>query len=87
MAVPGEPFVGHQLALSARSPVAMSLLLGYAVSGGHAWPGYLPTLSAAVDGGYGADYNTYIEVGAGETMVDGAIIDLYTLLGWLDADH
>ena len=86
VAMPGEPFVGHQLELSARSPVPISLLLGYAVSGGHAWPGYVPTLPAAVAGGYGADYNTHIEVGAGEAMVDAAIVDLYSLLGWLDAD-
>lgn len=86
VAVPGEPFVELQLNLSSRSPVANALMIGYAVSGDHAWPGYLPTMQAAVEGGYGAGYNTHIEVGAGEAIVDRAIIELYSLLGWLDAD-
>lgn len=86
IAVPGEPFIEFQLSLTGRSPVANSLLVGYAVSGRHEWPGYIPTIEAATQGGYGAGYNTTIEVGAGEWLIDQAIIQLYTMTGMLDAN-
>lgn len=82
--VPGEPFVDFQLDLSARAPVESALLVGYAMCAPHLWPGYLPTIEAATQGGYGASYGTKIEVGAGETMVDRAVIGLYKLKGILD---
>ena len=85
VAMPGEPFVDFQLALTARSPIDASFLLGYAVSAEHAWPGYIPTLEAAMSGGYGAGYNTNIEVGAGEMMLDRAVIEIYSALGMIDA--
>lgn len=85
VAIPGEPFVEFQLSLSARSPALRTFLLGYAVSGTHAWPGYIPTIEAATQGGYGAGYNTNLEVGAGERMIDLAVISLYRLKGILDA--
>ena len=40
-------------------------------------------LSAAVEGGYGADYNTTVEVGAGEQLVDRAVIKLFEMRGLL----
>jgi len=36
-----------------------------------------------MEGGYGASYATRIEVGAGERIVDGAIIWIYEQLGKL----
>ncbi len=81
--LPGELFVEHQLTLAARSPLETTLLVGYATSG-EAWPGYIPTLEAAVEGGYGADYNTHLEPGAGELLVDRAVIELYRSIGRLE---
>ncbi len=83
VALAGEPFVEFQLELTARSPVADAFVLGYAVAGPHPWPGYIPTIQAATEGGYGAGYNTQIEVGAGETLIDRAVIRLYQLSGRL----
>lgn len=82
-AMPGEPFVGLQLDLAARSPVANSFLVGYAVSGPEPWPDYIPTIRAAAEGGYGASYSTHIEVGAGERLIDEAVISLYKMTGRL----
>jgi hypothetical protein len=41
---------------------------------GGIWAGYLPTIRAAVEGGYGADYNTTVEVGTGEMLVDRSVV-------------
>ncbi|MBS1786408.1 MAG: neutral/alkaline non-lysosomal ceramidase N-terminal domain-containing protein [Acidobacteria bacterium] len=81
--MPGEPFVDFQIALRDKSEIANTFLFGYAYSAGGEWIGYVPTLKAATEGGYGAGYNTRIEVGAGEAMIDRAIVNLYTLMGKL----
>jgi hypothetical protein len=52
-------------------------------SAGSEWIGYVPTIRAAGEGGYGAGYNTRIEVGAGEAMIDRAIVHLFKLQGKL----
>jgi hypothetical protein len=45
---------------------------------------YFPTILAASQGGYGAtDSNTYVPIGAGEKMVDHALIRTYEMLGKL----
>ena len=45
---------------------------------------YFPTIRAAAEGGYGgADSDTYIAVGAGERMLNQALIRVYDLLGRL----
>ena len=82
-ALPGEPFVDLQIALRDKSEVRSTLLFGYTYSAGGEWLGYLPTIQAATEGGYGAGYNTRIEVGAGEAMIDRHIVNLFTLLGKL----
>jgi hypothetical protein len=47
--------------------------------------GYFPTIRAAVRGGYGgASAATWVEVGAGERMVDDAVIQTYRMLGRLE---
>ncbi len=80
MGMPGEPFTEFATAYRARSPVEHSFFVGYA----NGYNGYFPTISAAVSGGYGADtVVARAEVGAGEQMVDRAIIQHYELLGRL----
>lgn len=81
--VPGEPFVDLQIALRDKSEIENTFLFGYTYSAGGEWIGYVPTLKAATEGGYGAGYNTRIEVGAGEAMIDRHIVNLFTMLGKL----
>ena len=82
-ALPGEPFVDLQIALRDKSEVRNTFLFGYTFSAGGEWIGYIPTIKAAAEGGYGAGYNTRLEVGAGEALIDRAIVQMFTLLGRL----
>ena len=59
------------------------MLFGYSYSAGGVWAGYLPTIRAAVEGGYGADYNTTVEVGTGERLVDRGVVRIFQLRGLL----
>lgn len=78
--LPGEPFVGLQLLLKQRSPLATTFMTGYT----NGYYGYFPTISAAVAGGYGANtFVTRVEIGAGERMVDRGLIHIYRILGKL----
>lgn len=80
MTMPGEPFVDFQINWRDRCPVPDAFFLGYA----NGYYGYFPTLKAASEGGYGAaGATTWIEVGAGERMVDHALVRTYELLGRL----
>jgi len=80
MGVPGEPFVDFQMNWRARCPVSDCFFLGYA----NGYFGYLPTIRAATEGGYGAaSASTWIEPGAGERMVDHAVVKVYEMLGLL----
>ena len=81
--LPGEPFVDLQIALRDKSEIPYTFLFGYTYSGGGEWIGYLPTIRAASEGGYGAGYNTRIEVGAGEALIDRHLVNLFTLSGRL----
>ena len=58
-------------------------MFGYSYSIGGVWAGYMPTIRAAVEGGYGADYNTTVEVGTGERLVDRAVVKLFEVRGLL----
>ena len=82
-AFPGEPFVEHQLTFRSRAECGNAMLFGYSYSVAGVWAGYLPTIRAAVEGGYGADYNTTVEVGTGELLVDRATVKLFKLRGLL----
>jgi neutral ceramidase len=84
--LPGEPFVDLQIALRDKSEARQTFLFGYTYSAGGEWIGYVPTLLAATEGGYGAGYNTRIEVGAGEALMDRAVINIYKLLGKLKSE-
>ena len=80
MGMPGEPFVDFGINFRDRAPAAHSFFAGY-LNGYH---GYFPTIRAAVEGGYGAEgIVARVEVGAGETMVDMAIVQLLKMQGLL----
>jgi hypothetical protein len=83
LTLPGEPFVEHQLTFREKSECATSILAGYSYSEGGAWAGYLPTILAAVEGGYGADTNTTAAVGTGEMLIDQGVVKLFELRGLL----
>lgn len=84
-AVPGEPMHKLQTFWKERADVPYPLFYGYTYSAGGVWPGYLPDVRSAAYGGYGADVSTEIEVGAGETIMQRHLINLYKLLGmWRD---
>jgi hypothetical protein len=72
--IPGEPFVDLQIALRDKSEVPHTFLFGYTFSAGGEWIGYVPTLKAATEGGYGAGYSTNI---------DRHIVNLFMMLGKL----
>jgi hypothetical protein len=82
-AFPGEPFIDHQITFREKAECGASMLFGYSYSAGGVWAGYMPTILAAVEGGYGADYNTTVEVGTGELLVDRAVVKLFQLRGLL----
>ncbi len=77
---PGEPFVEFQMQLRAKSPLPNSFLLGYT----NGYFAYLPTIAAAVRGGYGANSTVNSSaVGTGERMLNTGLISIYELLGML----
>ncbi len=77
---PGEPFVDFQKNWRDRCPAPVALLFGY-TNGYH---GYFPTISATARGGYGAaSASTWVEPGAGERIVDWAVVKTYDMLGKL----
>jgi neutral ceramidase len=80
MGIPGEPFVQYQMSWRARCPVESCFFLGYT----NGYYGYLPTIQAATLPGYGAaNATTWVEVGAGDRMVDHALVRVYEMLGRL----
>jgi len=80
MTMPGEPFVEFQINWRDRCPVREAFFLGYA----DGYVGYFPTIRAAALGGYGAaSATTWVEVGAGERIVDHALARVYEMLGRL----
>ena len=83
-AIPGVPFVEHQIALADRSPAAHTLLAAHTQTGNGEWAGVLPTIRAAAEGGYGASYASRLEVGAGEALLDALLVNIYRALRKLD---
>jgi len=68
----GEMFIGHQINLREQSRLPNTFLYGYSYNGqGDHFLLYVPTEEAANQGGdnYGGNYVTYLEIGAGEKMV------------------
>jgi neutral ceramidase len=76
----GEFFSNHSKRLKERSYLPHTLFFGYC--DGHSM--YFPTIEAASEGGYGADAQVSpAEVGAGEQVMNRALINLYTMQGKL----
>jgi hypothetical protein len=69
---PGEFFVEHGLALKERSPFKYTFFLGYCNDQLY----YFPTIESTITGGYGAGSATQVELGAGEYLVNRALINL-----------
>ena len=71
--IPGEPFVELGLDLKSRSPLAAT----WVVANANDYVGYLPTIQATTEGGYGATSGTQLEVGAGEKLIHAAVVSLH----------
>jgi neutral ceramidase len=76
----GEFFCNHSNRLKQRAYVPHTFFFGYC--DGHSM--YFPTIEAASEGGYGGDASVSpVEVGAGEQVMNRALINIYTMLGKL----
>ncbi len=74
----GEFFCNHSNRLKQRAYVPNTLFFGYC--NGHDM--YFPTIEAASEGGYGGDPTVSpVQVGAGEIMMNQALVNIYTMLG------
>jgi hypothetical protein len=78
--VSGEFFCGHALGLKRRARLEHVLFLGYCDD----YQQYFPTIEAAAEGGYGTDpVVSPVALGAGERVMDRALIHLYRMRGRL----
>jgi hypothetical protein len=78
LTMPGEPFVQYQTSWRESCPVRDAFLIGYA----NGYEGYFPTIVSASLGGYGAaNPATWVEIGAGDRMVDAGVISINRMLG------
>jgi neutral ceramidase len=76
----GEFFCQHAIRLKERARVRQVFFFGYC-NGHHL---YFPTIEAIAEGGYGADARVApVAIGAGERLMDTALIWLYEMLGRL----
>lgn len=79
----GEFFCNHSNRLKERAYIDHTLFFGYA--NGHGL--YFPTIEAASEGGYGADSTmSPVELGAGEQMMNRALVNIYRMLGKFKGD-
>lgn len=79
--VPGEPFLAMQERWKKSADVPYPLFYGYTQATTGPWLSYIPDIRSAAHGGYGADNQTNIEVGAAERIMDRHLIHLYGLRG------
>ena len=76
--VSGEFFSNHSLRLKERARVKQLFFFGYC-NGYHQ---YFPTIEAVAEGGYGADSPVSpVAVGAGEQIMNNALLWIYQMLG------
>ena len=76
--VSGEFFCDHALSLKRRARMPHLFVLGYC----NDYQQYFPTIQAVSEGGYGTGLPVAVsELGAGEKVVDRALIHLYKLRG------
>lgn len=77
----GEFFCNHANRLRERTYLEHMLFFGYC--NGHSL--YFPTIEAASEGGYGADAPVApAEIGAGEQMMNRALLNIYELVGRIE---
>jgi len=82
VAIPGEPFIQHQLNLREASPVPNTFMLNVAYCGkGSPCLVYIPTAKAVREGGYGAAEATFVAADTGACMVDAAVAAIEELVG------
>jgi neutral ceramidase len=75
--------VNFQIDWRNRCPVGHCLFAGYA----NGYNGYFPAIVAATQGGYGAGgFITWLQPGAGNAMVDDAVVSVYKMLGRFEDD-
>jgi hypothetical protein len=78
--VSGEFFCSHSLRLKQRARLAHLFFLGYC----NDYQQYFPTIEAVTEGGYGTEPPVSpVEIGAGEKIMDRALIHLYQMRGKL----
>ena len=78
--VSGEFFCDHAVNLRRRAGLDLLLFFGLC----NDYQQYFPTIEAAAEGGYGADTTVSpVEIGAGERVMDQALIDLLQMRGKL----
>ncbi|MGH9822087.1 MAG: neutral/alkaline non-lysosomal ceramidase N-terminal domain-containing protein [Blastocatellia bacterium] len=76
--VSGEFFSNHAIRLKQRARVKQLFFFGYS-NGYHQ---YFPTIEAVAEGGYGADFRVSpVAIGAGEQMMNQALIWIYEMMG------
>jgi hypothetical protein len=76
--VSGEFFSEHAMSLKRRARLPHLFFLGYC----NDYQQYFPTIQAVSEGGYGTGVPVSVaEMGAGEKMMDRALINLYQLRG------
>lgn len=76
--VSGEFFSNHSIRLKQRARVKQLFFFGYC-NGYHQ---YFPTIEAVAEGGYGADTTVSpVAVGAGEQLMNQALIWIYEMIG------
>lgn len=76
--VSGEFFSQHAIRLRERARVRRLFFFGY----NNGYHQYFPTIEAAAEGGYGADNQVApVEVGAGEKLMNAALIWLFQMTG------
>lgn len=76
--ISGELFSGHALALKKRARLEHLLVLGYC----NDYHQYFPTIEAVAEGGYGTEPPVSpVVAGAGERMMNRALLDLFEMRG------
>lgn len=81
--VPGEFFCNHSNRFRERAYTDSVLFFGYC----NGYCSYFPTIEATSEGGYGAEPRTApVQVGAGERMMDRALINIYDMMGKYDKE-
>lgn len=79
----GEPLIWNQFYWKENAEVAHPFFFGYTYSSGGDFPGYVPDIRSASYGGYGADDDYIIQVGAGEAIMNRHLENLYRIKGIL----